>query len=155
MYPIQANFISVRELFIQPHVPADRRLEIPSGDLIFKTAHSAYDDTRQIIEVGVQLEYGIETKPDQLVPYSLRVHLMGQFRVDEQQFDIAKIDTWARINAPYILYPYLREHVFALTARCGFDPVLLPLVELPTFKVQREVGESEAAVAAGGQMAPA
>ncbi len=93
---------------------------------------------RHVIEVGVIIEYGIETKPDEVVPFALRVHIMGQFKVDESTFDKAKIDKWARINAPYILYPYLREHVFALTARSGFDPVLLPLVELPTIKIERK-----------------
>lgn len=136
-YPIQANFIAVRELFIKSHVPPNQRIKVDSERFILKTAHSSYDQDRHIIEVGVIIEYGIETKPDEVLPFSLRAHIMGQFRVDEEKFKKEKIDKWARINAPYILYPYLREHVFALTARSGFDPVLLPLVELPTVKIVR------------------
>jgi preprotein translocase subunit SecB len=136
-YPIQANFISVRELYIKSHIPPNQRVTVDSAKFILKTAHSSYDEVRHVIEVGSIIEYGIETKPDEIVPYSLRAHIMGQFKVDEAQFKKEKIDLWARINAPYILYPYLREHVFALTARSGFDPVLLPLVELPTVKIQQ------------------
>jgi preprotein translocase subunit SecB len=136
-YPIQANFIAVRELYIKSHVPPNQRVKVDSGNFILKTAHSSYDEGRHVIEVSVIIEYGIETKPDEIVPYALRAHIMGQFRVDEEKFKKEKIDKWAQINAPYILYPYLREHVFALTARGGFDPVLLPLVELPTVKFVR------------------
>jgi preprotein translocase subunit SecB len=137
IYPIQANFIAVRELYIKPHKPhkpPNQQIGANPYEFTLKTAHTAYDKERHVIEVGAQVEYGIETKTDEVVPYSLRVHIMGQFRVDETQFDKAKIDAWARINGPYILYPYLREHVFALTARAGFEPLLLPLLELPTIK---------------------
>src|SRR6266496_6086773 len=126
-YPIQANFIAVRELYIKSHVPPNQRVQVDSANFILKTAHSSYDEAQHVIEVGVIIEYGIETKPDEVVPFALRAHIMGQFKVDESTFEKAKIDKWARINAPYILYPYLREHVFALTARAGFNPVLLPL----------------------------
>jgi preprotein translocase subunit SecB len=136
-YPIQANFIAVRELYIKSHVPPNQRAQVDSAKFILKTAHSSYDEVRHVIEVGAIIEYGIETKADEVVPYELRAHIMGQFKVDETHFKKEKIDLWARINAPYILYPYLREHVFALTARGGFDPVLLPLVELPTIKFVR------------------
>ena len=138
IYPIQANFIAVRELYIKPHLPPNQRLGANPDEFTMKTAHTAYDEERHVIEVGSQVEYAIETKADQVAPYSLRVHIMGQFRVDESQFDKAKIDAWARINAPYILYPYLREHVFALTARAGFEPLLLPLLELPTIKIEHK-----------------
>ncbi len=136
-YPIQANFIAVRELYIKSHVPPNQRVQVDSANFILKTAHSSYDEAQHVIEVGVIIEYGIETKPDEVVPFALRAHIMGQFKVDESTFEKAKIDKWARINAPYILYPYLREHVFALTARAGFNPVLLPLLELPTIKIER------------------
>jgi preprotein translocase subunit SecB len=136
-YPIQANFIAVRELYIKSNVPLNQRLKVAPSNFRMKTAHTAYDDERHVIEVGVQIEYGIETKPEEVVPFALRVHLMGQFQVDESQFKKEKIETWARINAPFILYPYLREHVYALTARAGLDPVLLPLMELPTIKMVR------------------
>jgi len=137
VYPIQANFVAVRELYIKSHVPPNQRVKANPENFIMKTAHSAYDEASHLIEIGVIIEYGIETKPDEVIPYSLRAHIMGQFKVDETKFKKEKIDLWARINAPYILYPYLREHVFALTARGGFDPVLLPLVELPTIKFVR------------------
>jgi preprotein translocase subunit SecB len=137
-YPVQPNFIAVRELYIKAHTPPNQRLGINADELIFKSSHTDYDDVRHVIEIGAQVEYGIETKATEAVPYSLRVHIMGQFQIDEAVLGREKIDLWARINAPYILYPFLREHVFSLTARSGFDPLLLPLVLLPTVKVEHK-----------------
>ncbi len=43
-----------------------------------------------------------------------------------------------------ILQPYLREHVFALTARAGFQPLILPLIEVPTLvQKQKEITDDE------------
>src|SRR4051812_27472557 len=138
LYPIQPKFIAVRELYIKAHTPPNQRLGVNADEIIFKSSHTDYDAERHVIEIGAQVEYGIETKPDEVVPYSLRVHIMGQFKIDEAVFGREKIDLWARINAPFILYPFLREHVFSLTARSGFDPLLLPLVLLPTVKVEHK-----------------
>jgi preprotein translocase subunit SecB len=126
-------------LYIKPHIPPTQALKLNPSEFTWKRAHGAYDEERHVIEVSAQIEYGIETKADEPVAYSLRVHLMGQFQVDEARFDKGKIDKWARVNAPFILYPYLREHVFALTARAGFNPVLLPLLELPTLKIEPQL----------------
>jgi len=145
LYPIQANFIAVRELYIKSHTPPNQRLGINANELILKSSHTDYDEERHVIEISAQVEYGIETKPGEAVPYSLRVHIMGQFQIDESGFGKDKIDLWARVNAPYILYPYLREHVFALTARSGFDPLLLPMVLLPTLKIDRKPVNTEPA----------
>src|ERR1700731_767258 len=94
-YPIQANFVAVRELYIKPHIPPNQRLKVDAANFLMKTAHSSYDEERHVIEVGAQIEFGIETKPDEVVPFSMRVHIMGQFQVDETDFKKEKIDTWA------------------------------------------------------------
>ena len=66
----------------------------------------------------------------------MRVVIGGVFKVDETKFAKADIDDWANRNAPFILYPYLREQAYTLTVRCGFPGIIIPLLEVPTFKIE-------------------
>ena len=108
-----------------------------------QTAHSEYDRENKIISVKVKFEIedakGDEEKP----PFVMLVDLMARFEVDESRFPIAHIDDWAARNAPIIVYPYLRERVYALTIQAGFKPLLLPLVEVPTFKIEKKISPTE------------
>jgi preprotein translocase subunit SecB len=142
LYPIQANFIVVRELYLKANVLPSEQIEMEEGNLTFRTGHGTYDPEKHVIDVGAFVETNDELGGEE-GPFSLRVHLLGQFAVDESNFPKDKVEHWARMNAPFILFPYLREHVFALTARCGFKPVLLPLVELPTFKLEAKLTEKK------------
>ncbi len=75
-------------------------------------------------------------------PFVLKVELIGLFTVDPERFPIEHVDQWARTNAPLVLYPYLREQVYGLTSRAGFNATLLPLLEIPTFRLmQQTTGE--------------
>ena len=66
-----------------------------------------------------------------------RVEILGLFNVDDERFPIKSVHSWAKQNAPLILYPYLREQVFSLTSRAGFEGTLLPLFQVPTFSAKR------------------
>ena len=79
------------------------------------------------------MEVGMEENTE--TPFSMKIELRGEFRINEREFPIDKIDDWARKNAPLILLPYLREQAFSLTARCGFKPLVLPLFVVPTFSI--------------------
>jgi len=134
LYPIQISWISVRELSIKVRSAPDRTLTLPEGEFAITDGRSEYDDSNHTIQVGVKVEIGKD--PDsQHIPFALVAEIIGEFRVDESRFPREKIDVWATINAPYILYPYLREHVYALTTRSGFPGVILPLMQIPTMKV--------------------
>jgi preprotein translocase subunit SecB len=134
LHPIQLISLNVIELYIkvnQSPEPSDLNLE--EKDFSLRTGRSDYDKENHIIQVGVRLEIGEED--DQKSPFTLKVILGGVFKVDETKFSKEHIDDWAKRNAPIILYPYLREQAFALTARCGFPGIILPLLEVPTFKI--------------------
>jgi hypothetical protein len=146
-YPVQLNFIAVRELFIKSFVPPSPEYVIRETSCEYTVARSAYDAEKHSIEIGVIACIGGDSDPvdDAAIRelqaagkplFRLRVHIMGNFAVDEKAFPIDKLIRWSDVNAPYILYPFLREHVYALTARCGFRPVILPMVTVPTFKVE-------------------
>lgn len=147
LYPIQATHIGPRELYIKANLPPSDSLGIEESDYTLTVGHSAYDEENKLIKIAVRIEAGHPLKSektdagDEVGPspevsaYHLRIEIEGLFVVDDSVFPAARIYEWATTNVIFILYPYLREHVFALTARSGFKPMLLPLVEVPVFKI--------------------
>jgi preprotein translocase subunit SecB len=134
LYPIQLSWIAVRELSIKLRSGPDRNFTVPEGEFAITDGRSAYDEKKHTIQVGIKVEIG-KTPESQQLPFTLVADIVGEFRIDESRFPRDKIDVWATINAPYVLYPYVREHVFALTTRSGFPGVILPLLQIPTMKV--------------------
>ena len=141
LHPIQLNFVAVRELFIETfyHSSPTFAFQPESGNLL--TESGEFDPVRKIIQIGLFYKIGIDHTPSEeeaeelrktsKMPYRLRVHLIGEFRIDTDKFPVEKIAIWARVNAPALLFPYLREQVSALTVRCGIPSLILPMIVLP------------------------
>jgi preprotein translocase subunit SecB len=126
----------VRELKIAAHQPPEPDLDYELEEYPLRVAHSEYDPEDRTIGVYVRMELGSADSDTSPLPFHVIVDIVANFQVDDAVFPIEFIDQWASGNAPIILFPYLREHVFALTARAGFRPAILPLVEVPTVRVQ-------------------
>lgn len=141
-HPIQLIKLSVRELSIRSNVPPDAGLQADSESCSIKIGSTDYDDDQKVIIVSIRLESGTGSS-DVEAPFEMEIELVGFFQVDENRFPVERLPDWARHNAPYILLPYLREHAYSLSARCGFKPLLLPLLELPTIKIQEPKGTQE------------
>lgn len=138
-HAIQLEGILVRELFIRVHPNNTYRNNEEKGHFQLETGHFNFDKEISEIDVGITIKIG---KPD--IPegnendteFDLKVHLLAKFSVDQSQFPIEKIEHWAENNAPLILYPYIREHVHSLSIRAGIRPILLPLMEVPTLRIE-------------------
>jgi preprotein translocase subunit SecB len=135
LHAIQLIALRVLTLQLTANVNVDRTIK-PEAFLL-ETAHSEYDAENSTIEVKLRVRVGHteaseDTPPS---PYSLEVELIGVFKVDANKFPLEHIDHWAQNNAPMILYPYTREHTTSMAVRAGFEPVLLPLLEMPSFKI--------------------
>jgi preprotein translocase subunit SecB len=137
-HPIRLVDLGVRELFIEAHVQPDVSIVAELASCSITVSHMPYDTEQKRIVVSLKLDLGSEEgKPK--APYSMRIELIGIFEVDEDKFPVEQIEDWAIKGAPLVLYPYLREHAFGLSSRCGFSPLLLPLVVVPTFKIEKTV----------------
>lgn len=148
LHPIQLISLNIEELSIKVKAPP-QSVDLSSGSEEFnlRTGRSEYDEKNHIIQVGVKLEIGGKGGKDgKETPFELRIIISGVFKVDETKFAKTNIDDWAKRNAPIILYPYLREQAFALTARCGFPGLILPLLEVPTFKLESPKKETKVRV---------
>ena len=132
-HPIQLESIDVAELFIRVNNITDVDEALGKKDVLISHAHGDYDEETQTVQVGLRIEIGMGDEPK--TPFSMKIELSGEFRVDESRFDKDFVGDWANKNSQFILYPYLREHAYALTVRCGLPPAILPLIEVPTFEI--------------------
>lgn len=138
-HPIQLASLNVAELHIEPNVAPDKKTGVEESEVTISSAYSEYDEEENLISVAVKAEVGMSGDSDSPPPFSMRVEVTGNFTVvDKERFPMDEIQHWAEFNAPMILFPYVREHVFSLTARCGFDPMILPLLEVPTVEAGEE-----------------
>jgi preprotein translocase subunit SecB len=134
-HPIQLVGLNVLELSLKVNPEVDSENEMEEGGFTLNVSHSDYDEKESSIAVKVSAVIG---SSDGKAPFDLFVELLGVFKVNAEKFPLVHLSDWASSNAPLILYPYLREHVYGLTTRCGFSPPLLPLLEVPTIRVQEK-----------------
>ena len=130
LHAIQLDSVKVIELFIRSNHRPEHTTQADTAQFSLTSSHSPYDPEKKELRVIAGVEIGMGKKPT--TPFSMKIQLMGFFTIDDSKFDLSQLDDWADRNAPLILYPFLREHSFALSARCGFNPVLLPLMQVPT-----------------------
>lgn len=145
-YPVKLRGLCVRELWINTFIFPTINLPEHAQPLLIGSAPGKYEEENKTRRVTLLAKLGEEIDPDRVTdhikaggaPFALRVRLVGEFQFDESRFPMEKIDQWSEQNAPIILFPYMREQIFSLTARSGFRPLILPLVQVPTIKVLSE-----------------
>lgn len=147
-HSIQLIDLGVKELKIVTKEPPEHGEEIDINVFSIGVGYTDFDEENQIINVGLILknskessESSAESEMSNLL--SLNVEIVGSFLIDTESFPKDKIEHFAQNNAPYILMPYLREHVYSLTQKSGFKPVVLPLFQIPTFKIENKSSTSE------------
>lgn len=141
LHPIQLQGIRVLELNFSVTKPEQPNQEDLEGiDLPFKflSGHSEFDPVTNVVTVGVIGEVGGIAEEVE-IPFYIKANLLGQFIVDISKFPMDKIDDWAKKNAPLILFPFLREHIYGLASRAGIKEVVLPLFTVPTVKIVSSV----------------
>jgi preprotein translocase subunit SecB len=96
---------------------------------------SDYDEEDNTIGVRLRVSNGFDENFERILSsdFWMDIVIEGIFNVDLDKFPKDKIEPWANINAPLILYPYAREVAHSLTSRVFKDSAaLLPLLTLPT-----------------------
>lgn len=128
-HAIQLVELRVVELGLKVDLSYPRDAEL--GSFTIETGRSNYDREKRQIVVMMKIESG----SDESSPLKIVAELHGRFEIDESRFNVKYVEDWAEKNAPLILYPYIRENVYSLTAKSGYAEALLPLLEIPTFKI--------------------
>lgn len=126
------QLIAVQPLILSVSAQSDPdEMKNFEGTIQLESTHSDYNEELKTLHVKVRAVIPQESG----LPLSMHVEILGVFQVDESQFDKKYINDWASNNAPLVLYPFLREQVFSLSVRVGAQGLIVPLIEVPTFKV--------------------
>jgi preprotein translocase subunit SecB len=139
-HPVQLVKIAIRELSVRSYSPPDPNISLENEAFNPKTTYGYgdFNTTDNSIQVFLAWQIG-EDKPDSNYPAYLKVDIVGFFKIiDPTKFPPDKIIEFAKVNAPFILMPYVRAEVFNLSARAGFKPLMLSLMEVPVFKLVNE-----------------
>lgn len=75
-----------------------------------------------------QLEIVVDMK-DKDEKFSLRLKIVGFFEADENVEQI-QLNKFIALNAPAILFPYVRAFISSLTAQAGIQPIIIPTINL-------------------------
>lgn len=124
-HPIQLMQMQVHEILFKRNKNFSTNDEGEEPNLKIGTGHEIFDD-------GAVLAVGIKAKTENsaTAKYNIAVELVGLFSVSDG-FDKQFLSEWAEENAPFLLLPYVREHIYSLSLRAGLNPLFLPTVEVP------------------------
>lgn len=69
------------------------------------------------------------TISDKLGSLNIFLNIEGKFEFNKDLTDSEK-DSFFNINAPAILFPYVRAYIYTLTSLSGINPIILPTINL-------------------------
>lgn len=69
------------------------------------------------------------TISDKLGSLNIFLNIEGKFEFNKDLTDSEK-DSFFNINAPAILFPYVRAYISTLTSLSGINPIILPTINL-------------------------
>ena len=69
------------------------------------------------------------TISDKLGSLNIFLNIEGKFEFNKDLTDSEK-DSFFNINAPAILFPYVRAYISTLTSLSGINPIMLPTINL-------------------------
>lgn len=58
---------------------------------------------------------------------NIEVNIVGNFEINK---DTEDLQSFIEINAPAILFPYIRAHITTITSLSGIKPVILPTLNM-------------------------
>jgi preprotein translocase subunit SecB len=134
-YPIQPTFIVVRELYFVSYRPPSADDRIDESSVHITQSAGPFDEQTRRVQVTLKAEFGMKRDEESPPPFSARVVVTGEFNISEA-FPKEKITLWIGTNAAFVLYPYLRERMHYITAQGGYPPIMLPLLQIPTMKIE-------------------
>jgi preprotein translocase subunit SecB len=120
----------------------------PLADLPMQIQLTAKASFAQDGSMEVTLDLRLAPAPAQL-PYGVRVVASGYFSA-KGDLGEEEVQKFAKLNAPVIMWPYMREYVHRVTADARFGPLRLNPVNL----VALLGGSTWTAIAAGEEPVP-
>jgi preprotein translocase subunit SecB len=79
-------------------------------------------------ESNFQLQLGVKIGDENNV-INIEIEAVANYSFDEQ-IDVETLDKLFYVNAPALLFPYIRAYISTLTNLSGFEPVNLPTLNM-------------------------
>ncbi len=90
------------------------------------------------LTVNLTLKFDVTIEENQVI--MAQVTMAGIFECTENPE--LSIDTFGKVNAPAIIFPFIREHIASLSLKAGIVPIILPpvnFVQLAEEKITEEI----------------
>jgi len=101
-------------------------LENPSLQDLPVGLEVTYDARENFLDTLVSVQIGNELEEVENSDFYLKVGIVGIFeKVGETKLSD---EEFAKVNAAAIIFPYIRQHIRALSLDAGFTPIILPIV---------------------------
>jgi preprotein translocase subunit SecB len=98
---------------------------------------SSVDEDKKTAQVNLKLELSETTRKE----VTLTCCRIGLFDITEKDEMPISLDEFLSINAPALVFPYLRETVTNITLHSGINPIFIPTIN---FKEIRDKKQEEA-----------
>ncbi len=108
-------------------------IENPELDIEVQPAANADE-----IHVGVALLF--KAKKNEVVEIDAQIKMVGIFKIASDTPELDK-NTFAKINAPAIIFPFIREHLASLSLKAGVPPILIPPINFVKLAKQKQQDE--------------
>lgn len=143
-YAIDLLVVKITETTLVVHNPNKEYDSSMDVQLKVQNGHSPFDEEDSTIDIllagiiGDENPDGEQDEANGGLPFFMRVSLIGRFIVDTKRFKKEFISDWAKSNGAGLLLPYLREHMYGLALRAGFNNFHLPLFKLPVYQLKQD-----------------
>jgi len=155
LHPIRLQFLHLSKVnFEARSIPANLEEEewAKAGSARWRVGISTnIDETRAVVVASLECCFeeppgGEEEKPkkpkagpkgaseEEARPYSFEVQATAGFTFDQEEIPLEEVREWCQKGSFFIFVPYFRSIIANITRESGFPEVLLPLLQVPTFR---------------------
>lgn len=134
-YIVRKVVFTANQKYIAPDKDIDMQVQ-------FKTR---LDYNKEYHTAAVELGCSIFEDLKEHHPFSLEIVMIGFFKY-EANLEKEPLEKLLKVNATAILFPYLRSMVSNVTINSGFDPIILPVINVHKI-FEKDDGEAKETVA--------
>jgi preprotein translocase subunit SecB len=87
-------------------------------------------------------------EPTDDYPFDLTLHVGGHFTWEPEQYDRDTFEAWLEWNGVYLLWPYARAYIGALTSASLFPPLTIHTLRVPDPPAREAIEAAESSAAA-------
>lgn len=120
-----------------------REAEINFGDSEFKNDINV--DIEKKIESNklfVTLNLVFKAGKENDCRISSKISMLGLFELPEVEDPTLNIEYFGSVNAPAIIFPFVREHLASVSMKAGINPILLPPINFVNMASEKSKKDS-------------